>query len=148
MSRDASVTITWADGDYKFRLGIGQIRELQEKCDAGPGHMAGILAQGMYGPWRVDYIREPLRLGLIGGGMEPAKVVPLIKRYVDERPWAENIQPALAVLLASVVGVPDEQLGKSEAASEAGEQPNSPVESTLLPPSTVPAPSSDLPLPK
>lgn len=115
MSRDASITIAWADGDHKFRLAIGHIRELQEKLKVGP---MAILRRMGSGDWLVDDAREVLRLGLIGGGKTPTEALALVGRYVDDRPFAESVQPAMAVLLAAVIGVEDEPLGKREAAKE------------------------------
>jgi hypothetical protein len=109
MSADASVTLTWADGEYKFRLPIGQLRELQDKTDAGP---IEVLDRLMSRRWRVDDIRETLRLGLIGGGLKPVEALVLIKRYVDERPLMENAPAAQTVLLAALVGVKDDEVGK------------------------------------
>lgn len=108
MSRDASITIAWADGEHRFRLAIGQLRELQEKCDAGPAEIAARLSNGR---WRLNDVRETIRLGLIGGGMAPGDAHKLTVRYVDERPWLESVQPAQAVLMAALVGVPEEPVG-------------------------------------
>jgi hypothetical protein len=36
MSRNAEVTLPWADGDYRFRLGVGELELLQEATDCGP----------------------------------------------------------------------------------------------------------------
>lgn len=36
MKRNAEITLPWADGDYTFRLGWGELELLQEECDAGP----------------------------------------------------------------------------------------------------------------
>lgn len=130
MSRDGSVTFAWADGEYTFRLALGQLRELQEKADAGPAYILNRLQSGR---WLVDDARETLRLGLIGGGMKPADALKLIQRYFDERPLLESIHPAAAVLLAALVGAEDEPLGKTEAAKE---QPQgSSAESSASPPS-------------
>jgi hypothetical protein len=112
MSSNASITLAWADGEYLFRLPIGQLRELQEKCDAGPMVIYRRLSNG---EWKVDDVRETLRLGLIGGGMKPVEALLLVKRYVDDRPWAENVLPATAVILAAVLGAPDDKVGKTEA---------------------------------
>jgi hypothetical protein len=113
MSRNGSVTLTFGDGEHLFRLALGELRELQEKCDAGPQEIARRL-QG--GTWRIDDVREPIRLGLIGGGMKPADAYVTVKRYVDERPaWAENALVAFSVLAAAIVGVEEEPLGKARA---------------------------------
>lgn len=101
MSADASITMAWGDGEHRFRLAIGQLRELQDKCGAGP---AEILRRVADGTWRVDDLREVLRLGLIGGGKAPLEALALVQRYVDERPLLESVMPARAVLLAALVG--------------------------------------------
>ncbi|MGE0828940.1 MAG: gene transfer agent family protein [Hyphomonadaceae bacterium] len=115
MSRTAKVELSWADGSYTFRLAIGQLVELQEKCDAGPPTIYNRLVGNA---WYLNDIRETLRLGLIGGGMAPAKALSLINRYVDDRPLAENARHAQAVLMALMIGVEDETPGKAEAARD------------------------------
>jgi len=116
MSRDASITETFGDGEHKFRLAIGELRELQEACDAGPPLIARRLWNS---EWRVDDVRETIRLGLVGGGMDPVKAAVLTKRYVEERPaWGRNAMLAQAILGAALFGVEDEDLGKSKAEAE------------------------------
>ncbi len=133
MSSDGSITLTWADGEHVFRLAIGQLRQLQDKCDAGPQE---IYARLMDGTWRVDDIRETLRLGLIGGGADPMKALSLITHYVDERPWIEGRKIAQSVILAALVGVSDDPVGK-----ETGGETATGVSSS--PPSTEPGQPSD-----
>ncbi len=138
MARDCSTTFSWADGEYTFRLKLGQVRELQEKCDAGPRELAIRLASGKE---RVDDVRETIRLGLIGGGLTPEQALKLVKRYVDERPFVESIMPAQAILSAWLVGAPDEEPGKAEAVETRGESPSYPEGNSASPPSTEPVPS-------
>lgn len=133
MPRDGSIALTWGDGEHPFRLAIGQLRELQEKCDAGPAEIATRLSDGR---WRINDVRETMRLGLIGGGMAPAEAHKLTVRYVDERPWLESLPAAQAVLMAALVGAPEEPVGKDQAAeAETGATDASPS-----PPSTAPGP--------
>lgn len=140
MSRCAKIELVWADGagpgeggKYIFRLRIGELRELQEKVNAGPQTVLQRLATGA---WYVDDIRETLRLGLIGGGLAPAKALKLVERYVDaeDRPLIENAPAAQAVILAAVIGVGDDPVGKAEAAKQG------PTEKSASPPSTDSAP--------
>lgn len=135
MSRNCSVTIAWADAEYVFQLKLGQLEELQEKCDAGP---FVIYERLVTHTCRLNDWRETIRLGLIGGGMKPPDALKLVRRYVDERPWAESILPATVILGAAIRGIPDEEPGKAEAAEPKGESPNSPEESSVSPPSTEP----------
>lgn len=117
MTASAKITLLWGDGDRAFRLAIGQLRELQDKCDAGPAEILGRLSNGT---WRVDDIRETLRLGLIGGGATPTDALVLTARYVDNRPLMENVMPAQAVLLAAIVGEeePPGKTGSEKTMSE------------------------------
>ena len=140
MSRDASVTLDWADGTYQFRMAWGQLEELQEVCEAGPFI---VLNRLLGGQWKVQDIANVIRLGLIGGGMEPAKALKLVRSYVQDRPPMESLTIAQRVLGVGVIGAVDEaDVGKkSGAASPDGElSPNSPMESSDLPPSTATAP--------
>lgn len=62
------------------------------------------------GDWRVDDVREPIRLGLIGAGMTPTDAFVLVSRYVDTRPLTENFGLAAAIILKSLSS--DDTLGK------------------------------------
>lgn len=133
MSRNGHIEFTWGDGEYKFRLALAQLEELQEKTDAGPLYL---LQRIQRGEWRVRDLRETIRLGLIGGGLEPDKATVLVKRYFDDRPLVEGVKPALAILTAAIVGAPDgEKPGKQKAAKTAAAK-TSQEESSPLPPST------------
>ncbi|MCQ0987547.1 gene transfer agent family protein [Jiella marina] len=109
MSRTSRAELACWDSEYVFQLRLGELRLLQEKCDAGPQHLYQRLGDGT---WRVDDVRETLRLGLIGAGMEQQKALDAITRHVDTVPWLENVPTARAVLAAVLVGVEDEKLGK------------------------------------
>lgn len=130
-STDASCQLTWGDGEYRFRLPIGQIRELQDKTGAGPNV---VLKRLIDGSWHVDDVREVIRLGLIGGGIEPTRAHTLVKRYVDERPLMENVQHAQAILIVALTGPlpvgdepgkPDPAKSEMEATTDASISPAS-----------------------
>ncbi len=123
MSADASIEFNWADGTYRFRLALGQLRELQEKVNQ-PRVTVGAQPIGPYtllhlarnsDLWLQD-VREIIRLGLIGGGMKPLDALSKVVRYVDERPMLENMQPAVLILTAALTGVPDDVVGKKPEA--------------------------------
>jgi len=105
MSRAAEVELDFADGERLFRLPIGRWRAVQERCDAGPMEL---LRRYTDGSWRVDDLREVIRQGLIGGGMAVAEADQLLKSNFDDLPLAQFTPLAQAVVMASVVGVPDE----------------------------------------
>jgi hypothetical protein len=112
--RDARIELDWADGTYSFRLGWGQLAELQEKTDAGPYFLLNRLYAGN---WRIEDISQIIRLGLIGGdeAMKPVQALGLVRRYVEARPPMENLPFAVAILTAGVIGAEDEPLGEQEA---------------------------------
>ncbi|WP_334154680.1 gene transfer agent family protein [Agrobacterium pusense] len=113
--RDATVTFDWADGTHSFRLAWGQLAELQEKCDAGPY----VVLQRLHsGEWRIEDVSNIIRLGLIGGGMEPAPALKLTRAYVEARPPMENIIPAQVILSAALTGAPEEKVGEGDAANQ------------------------------
>lgn len=104
MSRSAKVELPF-DQPREFRLGIGQLEELQERCDAGPEELFHRL-QGHR--WRVADIQQTLRLGLIGAGMPATEAAVLISRYASEGQLLEWKDHARAILYASMAGAPDE----------------------------------------
>lgn len=135
MSRDASITLDWADGTYPFRLAWGELEKLQEACDSGP---YVILNRLIDGSWRLADISAVIRCGLIGGGMSPADALKKVRLYVEDRPPMENLTIAQAVLSAGIVGAPDEDVEKKAVAANPAETGStiSRTESSDLPPST------------
>lgn len=108
MSGSGRITFEWADGEHTFRLAIGQLRELQDKCSAGPMEILDRLAGRT---WRVDDVRETIRLGLMGGGKGASEALTFVKRYVDDAPLTDNVHVAQAILLAALIGVSDDPVG-------------------------------------
>lgn len=94
------VTLNWADGVYEFTLPWGHIVELQDKTGVGPYTlMARLMAQ----EWRVQDLRETIRLGLIGGGLPPSQALTLVQRYVEARPLLESVPIAQAIIMSALV---------------------------------------------
>lgn len=116
MSRDASITFEWGDGETTFRLGWGEIEKLQEVCDCGPYVLLDRLHSGT---WRVQDIREVIRWGLIGGGMKPADAARQIRLYVEGFPPADNLEAAQRIMRVGTFGAPEEPVGEPEAANPA-----------------------------
>lgn len=145
MSADGSITLPWGGEERKFRLGLGELRELQEKVNhnrlnpIGPRALLSLFET--FDAWP-DQVREVLRLGLIGGGTKIELVPGLIKRYCDERPPFDSVPVAHAVLMTALMGVRDDPVGKKPET----EQPIS--ARSDFPSSTAPEPQSDLALDK
>jgi hypothetical protein len=129
MSAAGNITFEWADGEYTFRLGLREIRLLQEKTGLGP---LALFRRIQRDEWRIDDLRETLRLGLIGAGMDDMKALALVKNHFDDRPKVDAKEPAMKIIGAFLVGVPDDPLGKQKAA----EGSSGAMESSPSPPST------------
>lgn len=111
--RKAEVSFAWGDGNHTFRLPVDSVLELQEKTDCGP---YVLLDRFRNNSWRIQDIRETIRIALIGGGLTPMKALALVARYVDKRPLAENVPACLMIMTACVLGVPGDAPGKSKGA--------------------------------
>src|SRR5262245_31269791 len=133
MSHDGSTLLKWPDEERKFRLGIGELIELQEKCDAGPAQIFRSVSDMT---WRVQWVRETIRLGLIGGGLEPTRALALVGRYVTPGSLMVCAGIAQEILGAALIGDLKDPVGKAQAGEVSGDM--------LSPPSTEPAQSSDL----
>lgn len=140
MSADGSIELTWADEPRKFRIAIGEFRGLQESVNArrvaigaepvGPSAMLTALRTNNAWP---DDVRDVLKAGLVGAGMEFQKAQRLLMRYFDNKPLLEHTKTAFLVLLAALVGVPDDEPAKkkiAETGSEPGETSQSDSQSS------------------
>lgn len=101
------VQINWVGGEHEFTLRLGDLRALQKNCDAGPEQ---ILLRVYSTDWRVDDLIETLRLGLIGGGMEPKEAGPLVTKLFEQHPKTLFKTPAMAILTDALFGSEDDPL--------------------------------------
>jgi len=115
LSRDGSITLAWAGGEHLFRLGWGELRSIQEACDAGPFVVLERLGNGS---WKLEDISSVIRFGLIGGGVPPVEASKLVRLYVEKFPPAESCIVAHAVLTAGCIGAPEEQIEKKSEAPD------------------------------
>lgn len=119
------IDLPFADGEYRFALGLAQLHELQAKCKVGIGQIYARVLQGrvpdqpdighpLYATYHVDDLYETIRQGLIGGGEgrvdgQPVTVTAmraneLVERYVHSAPLAEAWKLAAAILFAKIEG--------------------------------------------
>lgn len=120
MSRRAIIERPFADGRYPFRLGVGELELLQEATDCGPMELQQRLLRGR---WRQADVRETLRLGLVGGGMQAEAALSRIEQYVDAYGLAPYARTAMEIVGVALFGVEDEppgEPGAEEATEKAG----------------------------
>ncbi|WP_131194068.1 gene transfer agent family protein [Lichenihabitans psoromatis] len=91
----------WGDGTYRFALPIKQLEELDDKCAAGP---LTVLKRLLDGSWRVVDVRETIRLGLIGGGLDAVAALKLVRLYVDGLPLERAVPIAALILVTALRG--------------------------------------------
>ncbi len=103
------VTAPFGGEVRSFRLTIGGAEELEERCDAGLPMIARRLIGG---EWRLRDVRETIRLGLVGAGMEDTAAMVLIERYASQGLESLRIL-AVTILGPMLTGVPDDPPGKS-----------------------------------
>lgn len=125
MSADGSITLFWGDAEYKFRITIGQFRDLQEAVNGrrialgavpiGPATLLNTIKANDGWP---DDMRDVLRLGLIGAGMAPLEANRKMVRHFDSSPLFEHGKAAFLVLLSALVGPPDDLLAKKKTTTE------------------------------
>src|SRR5262245_5882569 len=119
MSADGSIRLVWGGEERRFRLAIGELRELQETTNKnraehpiGPWSLFQMIMKGDAWP---DDLREVIRLGLIGGHETKSHLVPgLLKRYVDERPLLENVPIARSILQTALIGDQTDEVAKKK----------------------------------
>lgn len=110
----AIVEADFADGSYKFGLSWALASEWEK--DQNRSLMATFLQAARIHVATMSDIREIIRLGLIGGGIEPAKALRLVRTYVEERPAVENFPLMISILDAFLNGQPEPAPTVSEAA--------------------------------
>lgn len=119
------IDLPFADGEYRFALGLAQVHELQTKCKAGIGQIYARVLQGrvpdapdighpLYATYQIDDLYETVRQGLIGGGegrvdgqtvtVTAMRANELVERYLHPAPLAEAWKLAAAILFAKVEG--------------------------------------------
>lgn len=73
--------IVWRGGEHPFRLGIGELRAIEKRCDAG---CFVILTRLLSSQCYIDDVVSPIRLGLVGAGMSEKDAQALMDKVQDE----------------------------------------------------------------
>lgn len=150
----------FAGEERSFLVRLGELRKIEERCEAGVFMIAGELSRCVYtlrqrpnaslfdqlvmglGGLRADYVREPILQGLIAGGMASPEATKIVRGEIDDRGFMGLVEAAplaLAVLIAGV-SVPKgtEPLGEPTA----GTAPPDSTGTTSTPPAEASAGTS------
>lgn len=100
MARPAAPTIAWPQGEHAFWLNVGELRALEQNCDAG---FMVVWQRLMAGQARIDDIFHTIRLGLIGAGMVPEKAMALTVKAFDESSAVTLMRTAEPILRVSIL---------------------------------------------
>lgn len=128
MSDEASVELMFGGDARTFRLGIAELLSLEDSRECP----ALVLLQRLHERKAfIPDVSEVLRLGLIGGGMDHKKVRDLIERTIKPGAIYEHLMTAQLVLGAALMGLPEDEPGKDQAATNApGQEGSQPPPST------------------
>ena len=152
MSGTGEVTADFAGEERAFRLRLGELRRIEDRCGGAIGDVAQRLARALTVLSQLkgidalvaglnvhaDDVREVIHQGLLGAGMPSSEVTPLLRREIDDRGLpgvVDNVNVALRVLVgaqeAPDTGEP--RAGASPATAPSGS--TSASSSALAPPS-------------
>jgi hypothetical protein len=138
-----TIGIIWAHGEDDFCIAqVKHILALEQACDAG---VAAIFGRLIDGTWKLNDVRETIRLGLMGGGKSPEMALAIVKLHVDMNPLAQSVILAREVLRAALVSVPGEEVGKKAAAEATDPASTAMTAASAAPESTGSEPVSDTP---
>lgn len=105
-------TLVWAGGEHSFRLGIGELRAIEQRSDAG---CAVILMRLLSSQFKIDDVIGVIRLGLIGGGMVERDAQKVVEAALDvASPYALAV-PAADILRRFIMWETPDQPGEREA---------------------------------
>lgn len=126
----AEINLPFADGVYRFRLGLLQCEEIQRTAGDGIGTVYARVLQGRmggqgeeghpaYAAYRIQDLRATVKQALIGGGqgrVDKSDVVvtslradELVEAYLDPMPLMEQWDLATKILFATVEGYSDDR---------------------------------------
>lgn len=152
MSRSAEVRRFFGEGEFTFALTIGPAEQLEQVrsdalrkmgFDAGQGAIMAIQGRLAGGTFLIDDVRQTLRLGLIGAGMDREEAFRLVDRNLKPGYVVKAAMVAGDVIDALLSGDPDDQPGADLPGEPVGQpvpiQPGSPTDASDGPGSTAKA---------
>lgn len=113
--------MNWPGGEDKFLLRVGELEALDDQTEAGVLDLRFRISLGQargslsYAPVKVREIMSCIRLGLIGGGMDPNIAQVKAKNAVVEHDIGELNLLAFSIITKSLEGKPHDPVGEAAA---------------------------------
>jgi hypothetical protein len=85
----------FGDADHAFRLDAGMILELERVTGSGIGAISRSFFAGNFS---FSELTETIRLGLVGGGLDPKEAAALVTTYADRLTVTELYAVALPII--------------------------------------------------
>lgn len=132
--RDAE-TIVWPGGEHAFQLGIGELRAIEQRSDAG---CAVVMIRLLSSAWKIDDVIAPIRLGLVGGGMKEEAAQAAIDAALEIASPYTLAVTAAEIIRRFIMWDGEDQPGEAPAGT-ATAAPRSPTDGPDGPVTTAPA---------
>ncbi|MGF7005796.1 gene transfer agent family protein [Aminobacter sp. BE322] len=117
--------IVWPGGEHRFRLGIGELRAIEQRSDAG---CAVVMMRLLGAAWKIDDVVGPIRLGLVGGGMSEKDAQKAVEAALEvASPYALAVTAA-NIIRRFIMWDGDDQPGEAGAGAGNQTQTRSPTD--------------------
>ena len=117
MSWTAEIEVPFGTELHRFRLGLGQFRDLERKF-GGKGILQ-IIDHFRANAWKVDEMRDFLIIAMIGAGMTPSLAQGAVDQNIVAWPFSRNVDLFWKIISAAVVDAPaGSSTGKDQADEE------------------------------
>lgn len=112
-----SEDIVWPGGEHSFRLGIGELRAIEQRCDAG---CFIVMMRLLSSQCKIDDVLAPIRIGLEGGGMSKADAQRTVDNVLADvaSPYTLTVTAA-EILRRFLMWDGEDQPGEAQAGTEA-----------------------------
>jgi hypothetical protein len=116
----AAKELVWPGGEHSFRLGIGELRALEQRTNVGSFvSMTRLLTS----QWHIDDVVATIRLGLVGAGMPDHEAKKVLEKALDiASPHALAITAA-TILNHSIMWEEDDAPGELAGETEENASP-------------------------
>lgn len=137
-SRTAKITAIVGDDYYDLKLDFGLLEEFEDKHGVGAFYVLRKFSDqdmmgGITGDFRVKWVYDVIRLGLVGGGMPPREAVKFADRHLREGFLLDYLPVATNALYAALHGPEEDPVKFDEPTTPEDGEPGEPTPEELTP---------------